>query len=98
MNIKGKVIKVEQVQTFPSGFQKSVFVIETDDKYPQKIPFELHKERCDIITASDVGKTVDVHFNIKGNEYNDKFYVALTAWKVERGETVDQSPPEGLPF
>jgi len=98
MNIKGKVIKVEPVQTFPSGFQKSVFVIETDEKYPQKIPFELHKERCDIITAADVGKAVDVHFNIKGNEYNDKFYVALTAWKVERGESVDHSPFKGLPF
>jgi hypothetical protein len=88
MNIKGKVIKVEPVQTFASGFQKSVFVIETDEKYPQKIPFELHKERCDIVSTADVGKVVDVHFNVRGNEYNDKFYVALTAWKVEREKSL----------
>ena len=35
LEIKGKIIKIGEVQIFNSGFKKLEFVVKTDDKYPQ---------------------------------------------------------------
>nr|MDA3875178.1 DUF3127 domain-containing protein [Kiritimatiellia bacterium] len=31
------------------------------------------------------GQEVTVHFDIRGNEYKDRFFVNLNAWRVEGG-------------
>jgi len=85
MNIKGKVVKIGAIETFGTDFQKVLFVIETADKYPQKIQFELHKERCNLILASDMNREIDVTFDVRGKEYNEKYYNSLVAFKIERG-------------
>ena len=85
MNIKGKVVKIGKIETFGTDFQKMTFVIETADKYPQKIQFELHKERCNLILDSDLNREIDVTFDIRGKEYNEKYYNSLVAFKIERG-------------
>lgn len=94
--IEGKIIILGEVQSFPSGFTKREFVIETyDDKYPQKIKLEAVKSGCDKLDAYGVGDGIKVDFNIRGSEYNGKHYVQLSAWKFERvGEPVGIKSPE----
>jgi single-strand DNA-binding protein len=77
-----KVINDEQV--FASGFNKKEFVV-TDgaDKYPQDIKFEAVKDNVEKVNAINVGDQVKVTFDIKGNEYNGKYYVNLVAWKID---------------
>jgi len=83
--IEGKIIILDDTQTFGSGFTKREFVIETaDDKYPQKIKLEAVKAGCDKLDAYKVGDGIKVDFNIRGNEYNGKHYVQLSAWKFEK--------------
>jgi hypothetical protein len=53
-----------------------------DDKYPQDIKLEVVNDKCDALDQFSVGQEVEVEFNIRGNEYNDRFYVNLSAWKV----------------
>jgi hypothetical protein len=80
----GQIKIIEATQSFPSGFQKREFVITTDsDKYPQDIKFEVVKANCEKLDAFQAGDSVTVAFNLRGNEYNGKYYVGLTAWKVE---------------
>ena len=93
--IRGTVKVINDKQTFASGFTKREFVIETsDEKYPQQIKFEATKESCDKLDLFEVDDEVAVQFNIRGNEYNGKYYVSLHAWKFERAGTRQSAPKE----
>ena len=84
-DLEGKVKLINEVQTFASGFTKREFVVETEDgKYPQSIKFECVKEKTSLTDGLSVGDPVKVFFDIRGNEYNGKYYVNLNAWKVEK--------------
>jgi len=85
MNIKGTIKTIADIQTFDSGFRKQEFVIETtEDKFPQLIKFEIIKENIEKFDPFLIeGGIVNVHFNIRGNEYNGKIYNSLICWKLE---------------
>ena len=98
MKITGILKVVFDKQTFDSGFAKREFVVTTQEQYPQDIKFELLKDKADKITVGDTGKLVDVHFDIRGNEYNGKYYNNLIAWKWEfqdANATPEPSEPVG---
>lgn len=82
----GQIKVINSTQTFDSGFQKREFVVTTDEKYPQDVKFEVIKDGCDKLDDYNVGEHVTVAFNIRGNEYNDKFYVNLQAWRMQHQE------------
>jgi hypothetical protein len=93
MKIEGKIIHVGNVGTVgKNDTKKRTFAIETDGKYPEKIGFDLLKDNVEKISASDMGKTVEVEFNIRVNEYNGKYYVSLQAWKVTFGNGTASRP------
>jgi len=98
--IAGKIIVIDETQTFPSGFMKREFVVTTaHDKYSQDIKFEVSKDKCSTLDSLKVGQDVQVHFNIRGNEHNGRYYINLQAWKID-AESRDPNqngarPPEG---
>lgn len=87
MEIVGKIIVIKETQTFGTkGFQKREFVVEVpDDKYPQKIPLEFTKDKCDVLDNFSVGQEVKVQFNLRGSEYNGRYFLNAQAWKIEGG-------------
>jgi len=87
--MEGKIKVIDFTKTFDSGFTKREFVVTTDEKFPQDIKFELIKDKCDLIDEYSEGNWIKVNFNMKGNEYNDKYYVNLQAWKLEAVEGRD---------
>lgn len=92
----GQIKIIEATQSFASGFQKREFVITTDsDKYPQDLKFEVVKANCEKLDAFQAGDSVTVTFDLRGNEYNGKYYVGLTAWKVEANG--NQGPRDRTP-
>jgi len=96
----GRIKVIEDTQTFSSGFQKREFVVETEDaKYPQSIKFELVKDAVDKLNGLSVGSHVEVSFNLRGNEYNGKYYNNLVAWRIEAlgGRTESNSPKQETP-
>lgn len=85
--ITGTLKVLEDTQTFASGFTKREFVVEVPDgKYPQMIKFETVRDKIALLEPLQVGDEVKVNFDIRGNEYNGKYYVNLNAWKVESGK------------
>lgn len=79
----GKIKLINDTQTFPSGFSKREFVVTTaDSKYPQDIKFEVVKDKCSMLDGYKAGQDVAVNFDIRGNEYNGKYYVNLSCWKL----------------
>jgi len=85
MELEGRIIKVMDTQSFDSGFTKREFVVNTyKENYPQDIKFEVYKEKCEALDSFVAGDGVKVEFNLRGNEYNGKYYVNLQAWKIEK--------------
>lgn len=88
----GKIKVIFDTQTFPSGFSKREFVVTTgDDNYPQDIKFEIIKDKCSWLDKFEAGQDVTVHFDIRGNEYKDKYYVNLNCWKIVGASGSDNS-------
>lgn len=82
----GKIKVINDTQSFPSGFSKREFVVTTShDKYPQDLKFEVVKDKCQMLDAYEVGQDVQVSFDIRGNEYNGKYFVNLSCWKIQSG-------------
>jgi len=83
--LSGSIKLISETQTFPSGFTKRQFVVTTaDEKYPQDIALEFIKDNCVRLDSYRVGDSVKVDFDIRGNEYNGKHFVQLSAWKIEK--------------
>jgi hypothetical protein len=82
MELQGTIKIIFETQEFDSGFKKREFVVTTDGDYPQDIKFEFIKDKVDILDKYSEGQRVDVSFDIRGNEYNGKYYNNLQAWKV----------------
>tara|TARA_R110000751_G_scaffold303492_1_gene418211 strand:- start:806 stop:1147 length:342 start_codon:yes stop_codon:yes gene_type:complete len=82
MEIVGKIKVINETQTFDSGFQKREIVVTTEETYPQDIKLEFTKDKCSILDQYKVGQSVTVAFNLRGNEYNGKYYVNLQGWKI----------------
>jgi hypothetical protein len=90
---KGSMKWIGDTQTFASGFTKREFVITTQhDKYPQDIKFEIVKDKCPILDQFAVGSDVTVFFDIRGNEYNGKYFVNLACWKLQAGSEDGAEP------
>ncbi len=82
--LTGTVKLVMDLVTFDSGFTKREFVVTTDDdRYPQDIKFECVKDRCALLDTVAPGQRVTVSFNLRGNEYKGRYFVSVSAWKVE---------------
>lgn len=91
--IKGKIHSILEAQSFPSGFTKREFVLETqDDKFPQEIKFECLKDKITLLDDLSKGDEVEVHFNIRGSEHKGRHYVNLHAWKILKGDGSDANP------
>jgi hypothetical protein len=82
--INGKLIKKFDVESKSATFQARDFVIETiDDRYPQMIKFQLTQDRCSVIDPFNEGDQLKVYFDLRGREWNEKYFTNLNAWKIE---------------
>ncbi|MGB6223096.1 DUF3127 domain-containing protein [Haloferula sp.] len=97
--LTGTLKHLMDLQTFASGFTKREFVIEVQDgKYPQMIKFECVKDKTAILDDLAIGDNVTVTFDIRGNEFKERFYVNLVAWKLSKADgTSDSGSQDGPP-
>lgn len=83
LQLQGKLKLKKDVQTFDSGFTKREFVITTEEQYPQDVQFELIKDKTGVIDQFQEGQLINVHFNVRGREYQGRYFVNLNAWRIE---------------
>ncbi|NCC51397.1 MAG: DUF3127 domain-containing protein [Spartobacteria bacterium] len=101
-DLTGKVKVVMDTQTFDSGFKKREFVVTMEDsRYPQDICFETLAEKISILDNIKPDQEVKVSFDIRGREYNGRYFNNLSAWKIEvlsQAPAADESSPvENIP-
>lgn len=85
IEITGVIENILPTKDFPSGFRKRVLVINTGGEYPQKIPVEFTKDKCDALDSLVTGQGVTAYVNLRGNEYQGKYYASIQGWKFEAG-------------
>lgn len=83
--LTGTLKKLFDTQTFPSGFSKREFVVEVPDgNYPQMVKFECVKDKISQLDSLSIGDELKVAFDIRGNEFKERYYVNLNAWKISK--------------
>lgn len=84
--LNGTVKKIFEEKTFSGGFNVREFVVTTDaDKFPQDICFQCVKEKVELVNKLKEGDKVKVGFDLRGREYQGRYFVNLNAWKIEYG-------------
>ena len=95
--ITGSLKIIGDVNTYGNNFQKREFVLTTEGQYPQDIKLELYQNDCGKIDSFSVGDPLCASYNLKGNEYNGKYYVNLQAWKIAPLVKEDKKNEPGAP-
>lgn len=85
--ITGTIIDILSTQTFNKGFRKREFVIETGEKYSQKVVLQLVQDKCDMLESYGIGDTITAAFNVKGRDWTDtsgavKYFNTLEVWRI----------------
>ena len=86
IKITGTVEKVLDTETFASGFTKRVLVVNTGGDYPQTIPVEFVKDKTSVLDGLSEGDAITAYVNLRGNEYNGKYYANIQGWKLDKGQ------------
>ena len=100
--IKGAVKLINEVNVISDRFSVREFVITTfDPKYPQDIIFQTTNDKMSILDSIKPGQNVEVSYNLRGREFNGRYYNTLDAWRVT-GEAAlsvqPQTEKDDLPF
>lgn len=92
--IEGLLHKKFDTENKSGTFQAREFVIQTDGQYPQYVKFQLTQDKCSLIDSHTEGNKIKVHFDLRGREWNEKYFTNLNAWKVEAAQnTATATPP-----
>lgn len=82
--VEGKLHKKFDKEQKSGTFQTREFVIlDESTQYPQHIKFQLVQDRCEIIDPIEEGTNIKVYFDLRGREWQGKYFTNLQAWRVE---------------
>jgi hypothetical protein len=86
--IVGKLLRKYPTESKSDKFQAREFVIEINNgnsQYPEFIKFQLTQERCGLLDSYNEGTDIKVHFDLRGREWQGKYFTNLNCWRIEAG-------------
>lgn len=84
---EGKLVKIFPTENKTATFSAREFVIEVPDgNYPQFVKFQAVQDRCNILDNFREGEKIKVSFDLRGREWQGKYFTSLNAWRIERAE------------
>jgi len=48
------------------------------------VKFQLAQDKCSLVDDYNEGDTVEVDFDLRGREWNGKYFTNLQAWRISR--------------
>ncbi|TAK33360.1 MAG: DUF3127 domain-containing protein, partial [Saprospiraceae bacterium] len=91
---EGKLLKKYDTESKTQSFQAREFVIEIEDgNYPQFIKFQLTQDRCALLDSYEEGQPIKVHFDLRGREWQGKYFTNLNAWRLEGVQAASSTTP-----
>jgi hypothetical protein len=90
--VQGKLHKVFPSENKSGNFQAREFVIEVESgQYSQLLKFQLTQDRCDLIDSYTEGEEIQVHFDLRGREWDGKYFTNLNAWRLNRPSATEKT-------
>jgi len=87
LEVEGKLVQLldkrSGVSANGTNWTSQDFVIEIPGQYPQNAVFNVYGDRVQL-DQFQIGEYVKVSFDIRGREYQGKWYNTLNCWKIER--------------
>ena len=94
--ITGKLVKKYETETKGESFRVRDFVISTQDgQYENFVKFQTTQDRTSIIDDMKEGDEIKVHFDLRGRQWQDKYFTNLNAWRVEAATAGSAPTPSG---
>ena len=100
-NVEGVIIVKKNTVQISDSFCKRELVVQTDEKYPQKIPIEFTQDKCDLLDTVKLGDSVSVSVNLGGRLWSnpktgeDKYFLSLHGWRIEKASTEQGNIKQG---
>lgn len=92
--VEGRLHKIYDAEQKTDSFRAREFVIEVQSgQYPQMVKFQLVQDRCDLMDTFKEGAEVKVFFDLRGREWQGKYFTNLNAWKIEGKDDNGEPPP-----
>lgn len=92
LQVTGKIKVIEPTKQVSEKFSVREFVLTIPNgEYPQDVAFQLSQVRCAFMDNYKSGADVTVKFNLRGREYNGRYYNTLDVWDVKSTPMVDES-------
>ncbi len=86
MEITGNIKLISDTETGTSKagkeWAKRQLVVTTTEQYPQDIAIDFLGDKITQLDKYQVGNPVTVSINIRGNEYNGKYYNSINGWRI----------------
>ena len=104
LKAKGTIHLIGEARQVSEKMNIREFVLSIGDKYPQLVQFQAVNERVMFLDNATPGMECEVKFDLRGREYNGKFYVSLNAWDIRIASAAAPSKPisdeidDDLPF
>lgn len=101
LQVTGKVIEIGNTQTVNERFKKREFVIEISEDingntYTNYAKFQAVQNKCEILDRFQIGQSITVDFNIKGNRWEKdgkvNYTTNLDAWRIVAAESAPSAP------
>jgi single-strand DNA-binding protein len=80
-----------------SQFPIRLFVLKNEGNYTDYFPFELGGEKTTMADGFQPGQVVTVNFNVRGREWNGRWFTSLAPFKIEMAGGSDGPPPPPPP-
>lgn len=101
LEVEGKLVQLLEkrsgVSANGTNWTSQDFVIEIPGQYVSNAVFNVYGDRVQL-DQFQIGEYIKVSFDIRGREYQGKWYNTLNAWKVERpGTTQPQQAAAAAP-
>ncbi len=104
--ITGKLHRIFPIEEKSSSFRTRDIVLEVQDgNFMQYVKFQLTQDRCALADAFREGEEVRVSFNLRGREWQGKYFTNLDAWRIEAVQAgasamgaSNDDPFAGVPF
>ena len=92
--VDGKLHKKYETENKTDSFQAREFVILVESgNYPQYVKFQLVQDRCALLDPFEEGEEIKVHFDLRGREWQGKYFTNLNAWRLEKASAAAAPEP-----
>jgi len=84
MEITGTIKVLGNSEKVSDKLTKLQVVVTTDEQYPQDISIDFLNDKVDLLKNFKVGNKVIIGINLRGREYNGKYYNNIVGWRISQ--------------